>query len=292
MSNFRQVDTKSASLPAIVVTGAASGIGRATALLLDGKGYRVFAGVRKLSDGESLVNSAEGQLTPVLLEVTDAESIAEAVRQIDKQVGESGLCGLVNNAGMSVSSVLEFLDIEALRYQLEVNLIGTVAVTQAFLPAIRRGQGRILNVSSDSGLIATPFMAPYSISKFGVEAFSDALRRELSPFGIEVVIVEPGAIATPMWGKGVADTDRVRESMSPLAESLYGESYAKFSEYIRKGEGGAIAVERVAEVIHRGLTQRRPRARYQVGNDAKMARWMVRLAPTRLLDRLITSTFS
>lgn len=292
MSDSNSEDTPRASAPAIVVTGASSGIGRATALLLAGKGYHVFAGVRKVGDGESLREGAVGRLIPVLLDVTDSESIAEAVRQVEKQVGEAGIGGLVNNAGISVSAVLEFLEIEALREQLEVNLIGAVAVTQAFLPAIRRGKGRIVNVSSDSGLIATPFMGPYAISKFGIEAFSDALRRELRPFGIDVVIVEPGAIATPMWGKGRSDAERVRDSMSPVAESLYGESYAKFSAYLEKGQGGAIPVESVAKVIHLGLSKRRPRTRYQVGRDAKGARWMVRLVPTRLLDRLVASVFS
>lgn len=272
---------------AVVVTGASTGIGRATAHRLDSEGFRVFAGVRKLSDGQALRESASERLLPLLLDVTDAASIAAAAEQVEAEVGPAGLAGLVNNAGVAVGGVLEFLDIEQLRHQLEVNLIGAVAVTKAFLPAIRRGNGRIVNISSDSGVLSTPFMAPYCASKFGLEAVSDALRRELRPWKIPVVIVEPGAIATPIWEKARPHTQELRAALPDGARILYGEMFDKVESFVEKQAAGAIPAGAVAEAVHRGLTASRPRLRYAVGNDAKLTRWMTRLLPARAVDAVV-----
>lgn len=271
----------------VVVTGASSGIGRATALKLDHAGFRVFAGVRKLSDGQSLREEGSDRLTPLLLDVTDAESISSAVVQVMDGVGGSGLAGLVNNAGVAVGGVLEFIDLEQLRYQLEVNLIGAVAVTKAFLPLIRTAGGRVVNISSDSGVLSTPFLAPYCASKFGLEAISDALRRELRPWGIQVVIVEPGAIATPIWDKARPHTKEVREALPEEAKGLYGAFFDKMESLVEKQAAEAIPAEAVADAVHRGLTARRPKLRYPVGTDAKLARWMTRLLPARAVDAVV-----
>ena len=275
----------------VLVTGASSGIGQATAQRLDREGFRVFAGIRRSSDGEALRASASPRLTPVLLDVIDQESIAAAARQVDEATGEGGLQGLVNNAGIVISGILEFADIDQLRNQLEVNLIGNVAVTRAFLPAIRRAEGRIVNISADTGLLAPPFFGPYSVSKWGLEAVSDALRRELRPWGIQVVIIEPGATRSAVTVKGVAQANAVRGSLQPEGERLYGEMYANTQQYIASQPDRAMPADKVAEVIHRALTTRHPRIRYRVGIDAKTAFLLSRFFPARLVDAFIARYF-
>lgn len=276
----------------VVVTGASTGIGRAIALRLDREGYRVFAGVRRLSDGQALRSAASLRLSPLLLDVTDAAAIATAAEQVERETAGGGVAGLVNNAGIAVGGILEFLDIEALRHQLEVNLIGVVAVTKAFLPAVRRARGRVVNISSDNGFLSAPFMAPYCASKFGLEAVSDALRRELRPWGIEVVIVEPGAIATPIWEKARPQTSELRAAMPEEAAGLYGEMFDRVESYLEKQAAGAIPADAVADVVYRGLTARRPKVRYQVGNDARVTRWLTRLLPARAMDAVVAGMIS
>lgn len=235
----RKPNIKEKRPASVVVTGASSGIGRATALLLDRQGYRVFAGVRRSSDADALREVASDRLSPLILDVTDAKGIADAARFVEIEVGEMGLRGLVNNAGVVVNGVLEFLDIDQFRYQLEVNLIGTLAVTQAFLASIRKAKGRIVNISSDAGVLASPFMGPYSASKFGLEGLSDSLRRELRPFGVQVVTIGPGAIETPIWGKGRSDADEYLDALPPEAERLYGEKFRKFQAFLDKSGDAA-----------------------------------------------------
>src|SRR5574341_29762 len=178
----------------IVITGASTGIGEACALYLDELGYRVFAGVRRPSDGETLKAKASARLTPVVMDVTDVASIDRAVETVKQAVGSVGLAGLVNNAGIGVGGPLEVVPLADLRKQFEVNVIGQVAVTQAFLPLLRQGRGRIVNMGSIAGRVVMPFMGPYSASKFALEALTDAMRLEFQPWGIQVSIVEPGAI--------------------------------------------------------------------------------------------------
>jgi NAD(P)-dependent dehydrogenase (short-subunit alcohol dehydrogenase family) len=170
-----------ASQGAVVITGASTGIGRACALSLDALGFRVFAGVRKSDDGESLRRVASDRLTPVFIDVTDKQSIAAAAGSVSREVGTAGLVGLVNNAGVAVPGPLEYLPLEELRRQLEINLVGQLAVIQAFLPLLRKARGRIVNISSLAGKLTTPFNGAYSAAKHGIEAFSDALRMELTP---------------------------------------------------------------------------------------------------------------
>ncbi|MEK7693262.1 MAG: SDR family oxidoreductase, partial [Chloroflexota bacterium] len=187
------------STRSVVITGASTGIGEACALHLDALGWRVFAGVRKGADGEALQRKASARLIPVRIDVTDQASIASACDAVAQELGARGLDGLVNNAGIAVAAPLEFVPIDDLRRQLEINVIGQIAVTQAFLALIRTARGRIVNIGSVSGKLATPFTGPYSASKFAMEALTDALRIELRPWKIEVSIVEPGSIATPIW---------------------------------------------------------------------------------------------
>ena len=266
----------------VLVTGASTGIGEATALHLRELGFQPVAGVRRDEDAERL--AALGMRT-VRLDVTDPDQI-EAVRE---ELGASPLAGLVNNAGIAVAGPLEFLPIDRLRSQLEINLIGQVAVTQALVPALRAGRGRVINVSSIGGRMALPLMGAYSMSKFGLEAFSDSLRRELRPHGVNVVVIEPGGVKTPIWQKGNELIDRLMVDMpAEEIERLYGRVIAALRrETVRIEQERGMPARDVAEVIGRALTLRRPRARYVVGQDAKARAVMARVVPDRVMDRLI-----
>src|ERR671915_2051339 len=199
----------------VLVTGASSGIGEATSLHLRELGFDSVAAVRKDDDAERLATSG---LRTVRMDVTDIDSIAAARAEL----GDGPLAGLVNNAGVAVAAPLEFLPIDQLRHQLEVNLIGQVAVTQAFLPTLRAGRGRIVNVSSIGGRVAMPLMGAYNASKFGLEAVSDSLRRELYSHGVDVIVIEPGGVKTPIWRKGNELATEMARDMPPEAERLYG----------------------------------------------------------------------
>lgn len=272
---------------AVVVTGASTGIGRASARHLAQLGFHVFAGVRKDADAESVRAEGSERLEPLTIDVADKASVQAAGKAVEEKVGERGLAGLVNNAGIVVSGPVEAVPLDGLRRQLEVNVVGQVAVTQAFLPAIRRARGRIVFISSVGGRISLPFMAPYHVSKWGVEALGDALRQELRPWGIEVVLVEPGSIATPFWEKGHEAADETEQQMGAEIKDLYGEQVAAVRKAARKAEAEGIPPERVAEVIAKALTADRPRTRYLVGRDAKINARVRKLVPDRLFDRLI-----
>jgi NAD(P)-dependent dehydrogenase (short-subunit alcohol dehydrogenase family) len=273
---------------AIVVTGASTGIGRATAIELDRIGYRVFAGVRKDSDAESIRGEGSDRLEPLEIDVADEASVAAAAKSVEEKIGDAGLAGLVNNAGIVVAGPLEGLPLDGLRRQLEVNVVGQVAVTQAFIPALRRARGRIVLMSSVGGRISIPFMSPYHVSKWGLEAIGDALRLELKPWGMDVVIVEPGAIATPFWQKGQDTADEVEGNMDPEMRRLYGEQLEAVRGAARKSEAEGIPPERVAEVVAKALTSARPKTRYLVGRDAKLNARIRKIVPDRLFDRLIS----
>ena len=269
-----------------LVTGASTGIGRATALELARCGFAVLAGVRKPEDGEALQTSATGELEPVIIDVTDAASIEAAAAKVSEQAG-GGLAGLVNNAGIAYTGPLEFVALDDLRHQLEVNLIGHLAVTQAMLPELRKARGRIVNVTSIGGLVATPFFGPYVASKFALEAVSDCLRVELRPWGIETIAIEPGSAATEIWDSGQSIADETRARMGDEAERLYGEALDQTQRISAATGARGIPPEEVARVIHKALTVRRPRARYTVGRDAIGMKFASRLLPDRLWDRIV-----
>jgi NAD(P)-dependent dehydrogenase (short-subunit alcohol dehydrogenase family) len=273
---------------AVVVTGASSGIGRATATHLDSLGFRVFAGVRKESDADALRAAGSDRLEPMELDVADESSVDSAAREVSERVGDAGVAGLVNNAGIGVGGPVELLALDDLRRQLEVNLVGQVAVTQALIPQLRRASGRIVFMSSVGGRIAIPFMSPYHVSKWGVEALADSLRIELSPWGMEVVVIEPGSIATPMWDKSQNEADDILDRMDAEQRELYGERVAALQAAALEEAARGIPPERVAEVVAKVLTARRPRTRYLVGRDAKVNARVRRLVPDRVFDRLIS----
>jgi len=268
-----------------VITGASTGIGAACALHLDGLGFRVFAGIRKPADGEALAQKGSPRLVPIELDVTDAASIA-AARRVADAVGGAGLVGLVNNAGIVVAGPLEILPIADLRRQLEVNVVGLVAVTQAFLPLLRRGRGRIVNMGSISGRMVTPLLAPYGASKFAVEALTDALRLEVRPWGIAVAVIEPGAVATPIWDKGRAAGEALKQGTPPEGQRLYADAVAAVENAAARAARHAIPPDAVARAVAHALTSPRPKTRYLVGKDARIQS-IVALLPDRLRDRLL-----
>jgi NAD(P)-dependent dehydrogenase (short-subunit alcohol dehydrogenase family) len=265
----------------VLVTGASTGIGEATVLHLKTLGFDAIGAVRKDEDAERL--EARGVRT-VRIDVTDAGQIAAA----REQLGDISLAGLVNNAGIAVAAPLEFLPVDRLRQQLETNLIGQHAVTQAFLPALRRGGGRIVNVSSIGGRVALPLAGAYNASKFALEGLSDALRRELRAHGVDVILIEPGGVKTPIWKKGEELADEMLEDVPAEADQLYGQMIEKVRERTRGiARDSGMEPREVAEVIGTALTADRPRARYLVGRDAKLRARMATVLPDRLMDRMI-----
>jgi NAD(P)-dependent dehydrogenase (short-subunit alcohol dehydrogenase family) len=273
----------------VLITGASTGIGRVAALHLDRVGWRVFAGVRKEADADSLREVGSERLTPLSLDVTDGGQIAAAAARIGTEVGEAGLDGLVNNAGIGVMGPLETLPLDDFRRQIEVNLTGQVAVTQAMLPLIRRATGRVVFVSSAGGRMALPFGGPYHAAKFGLEAVADSLRQELRPWGIEVAVIEPGSIDTPIWERAVRSYEEMAARAPAAQEELYGKRLANLQEGARRTAARGIPPQKAAEAIADALTARRPRTRRRVGLDAQGQVLLRRLLPDRALDRLLAA---
>lgn len=271
----------------VLVTGASTGIGEASALALDRAGFRVFAGVRRDADAEVLRSKASPRLDPVMLDVTDEASIAQAARAIGDAVGDAGLAGVVNNAGISVAGPLEFLPLEDFRRQLEVNVTGQLAVTQAVLPMIRAGHGRIVFVGSISGKLSTPFLGPYSASKFALEALADALRVELRPWHVPVAVVEPGSIDTPIWEKSLALADEMERRLPPAAHQLYGGAIEAVRAMAKKTASRGIPASKVADAVLHALTAKRPKTRYPVGIDARIQGVLAGVVPDGLRDVVI-----
>ncbi|MFW6079639.1 MAG: SDR family oxidoreductase [Gemmatimonadota bacterium] len=271
-----------------LITGASTGIGRTTALHLDRRGMRVFATVRREEDADSLRRDASDRLRPLFLDVTDGESIAATVDAVTRAVGDAGLDGLVNNAGIAVGGPLELLPIDAFRRQFEVNVVGQLAVTQAVLPAIRRARGRIVNVGSVAGRATLPLVGAYAASKHALEAMTDALRMELRHWGVQVAIVEPGAVRTPIWERSVAAVERMLARLPERARSLYGPLIDGIMEFALRSAETGIPPERVAKAIEHALTVARPRTRYLIGRDAR-ARALLQKLPDRLRDRIIAA---
>jgi NAD(P)-dependent dehydrogenase (short-subunit alcohol dehydrogenase family) len=269
----------------VLVTGASTGIGRATALRLDGSGWKVFAGVRREEDAEALRGKASERLTPVTLDVTDAEQIAAAAERVARE-SDGGLEGLVNNAGVAIPGPLETVPIDDLRHQLEVNLVAYVAVTQAMLEQVRRAEGRVVFLSSIGGRIAFPFGGPYHASKFATEAIGDVFRQELRPWGLRVSIIEPGSIDTPIWERGQRKAEEI-EAKSPRTNLLYGAALDKFRKVIEDTAERGIPPEKVARAISHALESRRPKSRYLVGLDAKVQARLQPLIPAAVFDRIV-----
>jgi NAD(P)-dependent dehydrogenase (short-subunit alcohol dehydrogenase family) len=271
----------------VLITGASTGIGAACAIGCAERGMTVFAGIRNPAAGDALQAKAGAAIIPVQLDVTDAESITKAAALVARQVGEAGLAGLVNNAGIAIGSPLELIPLQQLRRQLEVNVVGQIAVTQAVLPLLRRARGRIVNMGSIAGRSTIPMMGPYSASKHALEALTDALRLELYPWGIEVSIVEPGAIATPIWDKSMQISLEVESEMPAEGKHLYRAAAERIRESVGQAAARAIPADEVVAAVLHALTARRPKTRYLVGRDAKLRAVMLRWLPDRLQDWIL-----
>ena len=266
----------------VLVTGASSGIGRAAALRLARTGWRVYGGVRTAEDGAVL---REHGVEPLELDITAPAQIAAAAEAVGPE-----LHGLVDNAGIAVAAPLELVPLDELRRQLEVNVVGQVAVLQAFLPALRRARGRIVLMGSVGGRSALPFLGPYAASKHALEAIADSLRVELAPWGIRVSIVEPASVSTAIWTKGAAHADALRAGASRATAELYAARIERFKE-VALERGPGIDPDVVAKAVEHALTASRPKARYLVGRDAHLRAWIERL-PTRLRDRVLAKVLT
>jgi short-subunit dehydrogenase len=271
---------------AVVITGASTGIGEACALFLDQKGFNVYAGVRKQADADALKQKASDRLTPLILDVTNAKQIAKAVEIVANAVGDAGIAGLVNNAGIAIAAPLEFVPLDRLRQQLEVNVVGLVAITQAFLPLLRQAKGRIINISSFGGTISSPILSPYNASKFALEALSDALRMELKPWGIDVAIIKPAAVKTPIWDKAIEAKSDLEGELPPQAVDMYGDAIDRIVAYSENANKRGASVDVVSKAIFHALIAEKPKTRYILATN-RLIFTLLKLMPDRLRDYLI-----
>jgi NAD(P)-dependent dehydrogenase (short-subunit alcohol dehydrogenase family) len=267
-----------------LITGASTGIGRATALGLAASGWMVLAGVRKTADGEALRADGGERLIPLELDVTNPGQIERAAGRVG-ELAPGGLDALVNNAGSAVGGPLELISMDDLRRQFDVNFFGQVAVTQALIPALRRARGRIVLISSVGGLLTTPYLAPYHASKYALESAANSLRLELAGSHIQVALIEPGSVATPIWEKNRGQVDEL--AVPEELREQYGHVPAAMAKALQNTARRGIPPERVAQTIERALSARRMRARYLIGRDAHAMVWASRLLPDLLFDRLL-----
>ena len=269
---------------AVVITGTSTGIGAACALRLADEGFSVFAGVRREADGEALQRLTSQPLTPLLIDITDAAMITAAADTVAQAVGDRGVAGLVNNAGIVRPGPLEFQPMDDLRMQLEVNLFGQVAVTQAFLPLLRLGKGRLVNVGSIGGRLVLPLHGGYSASKFAMEAVTDALRLELRQWDIKVSLVDPGGSATAIFDKTLAAIDQMEHGLHTRGIDLYDDQLAAVRALVRKTAAEAAPADHVAKAVAAALTAKRPKTRYLAGKGARAVAVAARTLPDRLKD--------
>lgn len=275
---------------AVVVTGTSTGIGRALALHLDGLGYRVFATVRSERDAAAWRSQPTRAVTPVLLDVGDAGSVSRAREEVERALSGAGLLALVNNAGMSFRAPLEVVRLEDFRALFEVNVVGVLAATQAFLPLLRRRRGRIVNVGSLTSFLVTPFHGPYSASKACLSALSRALRLELRPQGVSVSLAIVGGVRTALWDKVGRLTEEACRGASPEVMALYADRQRRALDYFMQRGRAGLLPEEAAAAIARGVTDERPREVYLVGRDARRVALLSRVLPARMLDRMVLRT--
>jgi NAD(P)-dependent dehydrogenase (short-subunit alcohol dehydrogenase family) len=268
----------------IVVSGASTGIGAATARELAARGYHVLAGVRRESDAGAIRDSG---IEPVVLDITRTDHIDSLIERIASDERRRPLRAVVNNAGISIYAPVEALPLEEWRRLFEINLFGHVAMTQALLPFLVASRGRVVNISSVGGKGAMATYGPYAATKFALEAVSDALRREVAPHGVEVVVIEPGAVKTEMGERGAIATADRAQRMSPELQQRYGALVSANLAHTRAHLGSGVTAENAGVVIARAVTVRRPRTRYTVGRDAAVIIRLMRFLPDRLLDRIL-----
>lgn len=274
-------------MPWALISGASTGIGLACAARLAERGWHVLAGVRRECDAARVARVHVG-IVPVQLDVTQQHDVAAAAERAGSLCGAGGLAALINNAGIAVGGPLETVAPQRLRQQFEVNVFGAVALTTALLPLLRLAKGRIVNMSSISGRLAVPALAPYASAKFALEALSDSLRLELAGQGIGVVLVEPGPVDTPIWQKAEADFDAALSIASPAQRQRYGTLIAGLRRNVADSRRDAVSPDVVARVVWRALTVNRPRTRYAVGRQAWIPARLLPMLPDRWRDALLT----
>ena len=273
-------------MKSVVVTGVSTGIGWSTAKVLIQKGFRVFGSVRKAADAARLSEAFGPNFVPLVFDITDEKAVREAAAQVEEALEGQTLAGLVNNAGVAVSGPLLDLPIAEFRQQIEVNLTGVVIVTQAFAPLLAVGPdragvpGRVINISSVAGRTGNPFMAPYVASKFAVEGLSESLRRELLLLGVDVIIVAPGAVATPIWGKAKDD------DLVPYEKSVFYPALSKVFAHMKGNGAKGLPADQLGALVAKALTIPKPKVRYTISPDGLQTFLMANL-PRRMVDRMI-----
>ena len=269
----------------VLITGASTGIGEDAARALSAAGFSIFAGVRKQADAE---RARQAGHTPVILDVTKDEHIEAAMASIEQTLGpDDALFGLVNNAGVAVGGPFEFLPLDDVRWVFDVNVFGLLAITQAALPLLRKSTGRVVNMGSIAGRVTAPMLGPYAASKHAVEAISDGLRRELAAWGIAVALIEPGVIKTPIWEKGEQFAATLDDKLPEQARALYRDKMQAQEAIVRRQAAKGAPVSIVSDAVVHALTARRPKTRYLVGKDAKMAARALAFVTDRFADKLI-----
>lgn len=273
----------------LLISGCSTGIGRACALHFAKNGYHVYAGVRKASDAESLkLADDSGNLEPVMLDVTDETQLSELKADLSNKIGDVGLTGLINNAGIARGCPLEYVDPQDVRDMFNVNVMGPLLLTQMFLPLLRVAKGRVVTIGSIGGKLVTPMTGAYSISKFGLEAFNDALRQELAPHGIHVSIIEPGPIKTPLLQGADHQMQDVLDSLSEEGLERYGDIIEQIRVYYQNVQSQAVPPQAVADVVEHALESARPKARYLVTKEAKIGNFLHWALPDRVFDSLLS----
>ncbi|MEC5149852.1 SDR family oxidoreductase [Cryobacterium sp. GrIS_2_6] len=270
----------------VVVSGASSGMGAATAHELAKRGYHVLAGVRRQEDADTIRGA---NLEPVILDITIPENIEALVERITNDPERRRLRALVNNAGIAVNAPVEALPLDQWRRQFDVNLFGHVALMQAMLPFLHESRGRIVNISSVGGKVAMGTYGAYSGAKFALEAVSDALRRELAPHNVQVVVIEPGGVKTEMTGHGIDRAQIFVEEMTPIQRKRYGALMQAIINQATAFTKTGVPASDAALVIANATTTRNPRTRYTIGRDAAVLTRLSRILPDRVLDRLIAA---
>ena len=271
----------------VIITGASSGIGAATARELARRGFHVLAGVRRDQDAGAIRGPG---IEPLIIDITNPDHIRALAARVHEDPRDRAVRALVNNAGIGVNAPVEVFALDEWRRLFEVNFFGHIAVTQTLLPALIRGKGRVINISSVGGKIAMATYGPYAGAKFAVEAVSDALRREVAPFGVEVVVVEPGAVKTNIAGRAIATAHAVASTMTPEQRQRYGRLVqAVTAQAASVTESSGLSADAAAKVIAKAVTARKPRTRYTVGRDAALITLLAWILPDRILDRVLAA---
>eukprot|EP00877_Chromochloris_zofingiensis_P006224 jgi/Chrzof1/1855/Cz10g23240.t1 len=287
-SSASRIETTSQQ-PSVVITGASTGIGQETAVLLANKGWRVFAGVRSNAAAEQLAGLNDN-ITAVVIDVTKQDTVDASVQHISTAVGDRGLQGLVNNAGKAVLAPAEFMPLQTFKDVMEVNVVGVLRTSQAFLPLLRGPQkGRIVNISSVAGTMALPLFGAYNASKHALEGLSDSMRYDLAAQGVAVVIIKPGPVKTPIWSKSRDVSQQLMQLLPPIAQQLYGTLIHRMSQEVQYSEENGIPAADVANIIHEALTAQRPRTRYILGNESSMHMLAKRVLPDWMWDKILLS---